>query len=188
MESKKDDHIKHVESFQNLIKDFTGSMKETDDFKEWNLYPGQQLFYKRLIWPPITHHVIYVGGGKIFEGGFNPSTFSSLLTSLINAEVKLTPLKKYIQRTKKGHTSSIFVIKTEKDSDKDKILQRLERVKTLLNVKHVWHPLKTNCEGMANYISFNEQYSLQGLEWRWPFLRAFIILIGLCVIIWLVLR
>ena len=77
MESKKDDHIRHIESIQTFIKESAVPVKELDDFKEWNLVPGQQLFYKRLIWPTVTHHAVYIGGGKIFEGGFNPSTFSS---------------------------------------------------------------------------------------------------------------
>lgn len=188
MKSKKDEHIRHIESLQKSIEDSDVPVEELDDFKKWNLLPGQQLFYKRLIWPTVSHHAVYTGGGKIFEGGINPSTFYKLFMSLLNPEVKLTSLKEYIQRSKKNHIGSLFVIKTEKDSDKGEILQRLERVKTLLNVKHNWHPLKTNCEGMANYISFNEQYSLQGLEWRWPFLRAFIILIIACVLIWLIFR
>ncbi len=188
MKDKKDTHLRHVESIQTFIKESTVPVEETSDFKEWNLFPGQQLFYKRLIWPTVSHHSIYVGNGKIFEGGINPSTFYKLFMSLISGEVKLTSLKKYIERSKKSHISSLFVIKTELDSDKDEILKRLERVKNLLKVKNVWHPLKTNCEGMANYISHNQQFSLQGLEWRWPFLRTFVILIGLCMIIWLILR
>ena len=188
MKSKKDDNIRHIESLQASIKESTVPIDETDDFKKWKLFPGQQIFYKRLIWPPVSHHSIYVGNGKIFEGGINPSTFYKLFMSLLNAEVKLTSLKDYLQRSKKSHVSSIFVIKTENDSDKDKILQRLERVKNLLNVKNNWHPLKTNCEGMANYISHGRQYSFQGVEWRGFFLKAFIILIGICVIIWLFFR
>ena len=186
MNNKKDNHIRHIESTQEFIRESTIPTKELYDFKEWNLIPGQQLFYKRLIWPLITHHAIYVGNGKIFEGGFNPSTLPSFFMSLINPPIRLKSLKEYVQRSKKSHISSIFVIQTDKDSDKDEILKRLERVKDLLNVKGVWHPLKTNCEGMANYISHGTQFSLQSLEWRSSFLWAFILLMGLCVIIWFV--
>jgi len=186
MKNKKDEHIRHIETLQKSIEETTTPFEETDDFKRWNLFPGQQLFYKRRVWPTISHYAVYVGNGKIFEGGFNPSSFFKFFMSLLNAEVKLVPLKEYIERSKKKNIGSLFVIKNDEDSNKREILQRLERVKNLLKVKNNWHPLKTNCEGMANYISFNHQYSLQGLEWRGFFLRSFIILIIICTIIWLV--
>jgi hypothetical protein len=188
MKSKKDENLKYIESFQKSIEESDVPIEESDDFKIWNLIPGQQLFYKKLDWPRISHHAVYVGNGKIFEGGFNPSTFYKLFMSLINAEVKLTPLKEYIQRSKKSNVGPVSVIETKIDSDKDEILKRMERVKDLLKVKNVWHPLKTNCEAMANYISHNQQFSQQSLDWRWPLLQTFIILISLCVIIWLVLH
>jgi hypothetical protein len=186
MENNKDEHIRHIETLQKSIEETDVPLQETNDFKKWKLFPGQQLFYRRRKWPTISHHAVYVGNGKVFEGGFNPSTFYKLFMSLLNAEVKLSPLKEYIRRTRKNHIGSLFVIKTHADSNKGEILQRLERVKNLLKVKHNWHPLKTNCEGMANYISFGEQFTLQGLEWRGFFLRSFIILVIFCVIIWLV--
>lgn len=186
MDDEKDDQIRHIESIQEFIKESDIPIKDLDDFKEWNLIPGQQLFYKRLIWPSITHHAIYVGNGTIFEGGFNPSSLSSLFMSFINPPIMLKPLKEYIQRSKKSHIGPISVIYTEKDSDRDEILQRLERIKNLLNVRTNWHPLKTNCEGMANYISHGHQFSLQSLEWRSFFLWSFIILIGMCVLIWFI--
>jgi len=183
-----DKYVKHIESLQKSIEESDVPIEESDDFKRWNLIPGQQLFYKKLNWPRISHHAIYAGDGKIFEGGFNPSTFYKLFMSLINAEVKLSSLKEYIQRSKKSGVSSISVVKTEIDSNKDEILKRLERVKDILKVKNVWHPLKTNCEAMANYISHNQQFSQQSLEWRWPLMRIFISLIILSIIIWLTLR
>nr|QBK86179.1 MAG: hypothetical protein LCMAC101_07740 [Marseillevirus LCMAC101] len=188
MKEKKDTYVNYIESLQTFIKDSDVPIEELDDFKEWNLIPGQQLYYKRPIGPSsVTHHAIYVGDGKIFEGGFNPDGVSNFLTSLLNPPIGLKTLKNWIERTKNGNADTIFIIKTKSDSNKAIILQRLERVKKLLNAKNSWHPLKTNCEAMANYISFGRQYSLQSQEWRKPFLLLFIFLIALSVLIWLYL-
>jgi len=186
---KDDKDINYITSLQETIKNSDVPVDETDDFKEWNLIPGQQIYYNRPMWPSsVNHHAIYVGDGKIFEGGFNPNGLYNFLTSLLNPPIGFKTVDGWFKRTRTGNAGTIFVIKTKEDTDKTRILERLERVKKLLGAKNSWHPLKTNCEAMANYISFGEQFSIQSLEWRRPFLNLFIILAILTVMAWLVFR
>lgn len=153
------------------------SLENSSDYNITGILPGQQLYYDIYIGPfHITHHAIYLGNGKIFEGGIDSGTFRRLINSLLSPYVRIKSLEKFMERAKKFN-SPVYIIKQENDAEKEEIINRFERIKKILTDQTFFHPLKLNCERLANYISFNKKFSVQAELWKSTFYIMLIILL-----------
>jgi len=137
--------------------------KNYKDLKKWGMLPGQQLYYGGAFGrQELTHHGIYVGDGVVLEVGQGPQQCKKVARNTLGFKDQMTGLStltNFARRAEK-QGSPIYILSTPEDDDRDTIIRRLERAEEVIGCTD-YNILWTNCQHIANYITFGVRESLQ---------------------------
>jgi hypothetical protein len=152
-------YIDELTAHYAKVNDF----RETSDYKNYGLLPGQQIYYGGAFKvQSLTHHGIYVGDGYVVEVGQGPVTECGTRGSLIafkEQTVGFSTLANFQERAEK-QGSSVMLVMTDEDDEPLVIGERLQRTKASLG-NHDYNILFGNCQHTANYITYGEYFSEQ---------------------------
>jgi hypothetical protein len=139
----------------------TKNYENTQDFKKYRLYPGQQIFYENALAgiKGATHCGIYLYDGIIIEAASAPKHCISNLekNKTYFGYNTIEAFKKFGLKTRKSKTSKVI---TEKDHQKTEIIKRLQRAKKIVGPQN-FELISSNCVQFANYVTFGKK--------RWTF-------------------
>jgi len=149
---------KKIKKLEKILKRHktTYDPSTSKDYIKYGLFPGQQI--RRTIKSFIPHTAIYIYDGIIFEMGSGPKKCSKKLGNPFTISEHLCGLSTLhsFETYAKRSGSHIYKIDTNKDSDSEEILKRLNRVLEIVG-KYDYSIFTNNCLHMANFVSHNNR-------------------------------
>jgi hypothetical protein len=163
----------YLESTIAAVEESPYDPKNFEDLKKWGMLPGQQIYYGGAFGvQDLTHHGVYVGDGVVLEVGQGPQQCKKVARNTLGFKDQMTGLSTLTNFAKRAEKqgSPIYILTTPEDSDRETIVRRLERAQEVIGCTD-YNILLTNCQHIANYITFGVRASLQsavvfqGAQW-----------------------
>ena len=143
---------KHIKNVIEKLKDIN-DFKNTDDYKKYELFPGQQL--RRSVKGIFPHTAIYLYDGYIVEMGSSTRKCSRNLGNPLKITEHITGITtlRNFNHYSKNNTYKII---TPLDENKKEIMKRLKRAAGTVG-KNKYNFFTDNCINAANYISYGNK-------------------------------
>jgi hypothetical protein len=144
--------LKKIVKKLHKINDF----ENTDDYKRYNLYPGQQV--RTLARGYIPHAGIYLFNGLLIEMGYGPKNCKlkvksniTFFSPIYNQIAAFSSVEKFIHESKKSKVGYNKII-TKKDNDPEEIHKRIDRIVEVFGPRR-YNLYTDNCLHLANYVT-----------------------------------
>jgi hypothetical protein len=162
------------------LRDQPEDLSETEDFKLYGLYPGQQLKYYGAFGSRYsTHHFIYIYNGVISEVGadiipdckpLGPEDLSEFATGRAGYKTKmnyygLSHLGNVVywlqEQYKDTSEEKVYLVSFGNDNIKKDIIKKLYRVVSIIGPWQYALIASNNCENASNFVSTGVSLSVQ---------------------------
>jgi hypothetical protein len=153
----------YIESVIDAVRNSPKNPESYRELKDWGMLPGQQIYYGGAFGvEKLIHHGIYLGDGVVLEVGQGPQKCKKVSRNVLSFKDQMTGLStltNFARRARK-QGSSIYILSTPEDADPETIIRRMERAQHVMGCTD-YNILWTNCQHIANYISFGVRESSQ---------------------------